>query len=197
MEEEGNRINEKMIVVALRCFIFFGIIVAYSAGVWNLINGYFGKEFHAYMAKHPERPIPPRLLQSGNESSGATEIDAVAISALLESVSRDYSREEEGEHEKLCNMMDQVHRPRTEEEGDGDDDTAAADNSVYIADDADLIISSALNHNPIDETWWSNYWGEKDSLPENRSAGQNDEDQDGNNGFCRPLKPEDEESCSK
>lgn len=177
-----------MIVVALRCFIFFGIIVAYSAGVWNLINGYFGKEFHAYMAKHPERPIPPRLQPGaglGNESSGATEIDAVAISALLESAPCGDFREE---GEKLCKMMDQVQRPRTEEVDDGDDDSAA-DNSVFVAD-GDLIISSALNHNPIDETWWSNYWGEKDFLHENRSAEHNDKDQ----GFC-PLHPTEEESC--
>lgn len=154
-----------MIVVALKGFFFVGTLYFYSAGVWNMINGYFGREFQAYLEKHPPptAPLPPpspppsppsHLLTPEMPIEGVTSTP-VALSHGGELRGCDWSR--------IINFQAAAGVCEVED--------------MDFVDDGGLIGSAALNQKPIDETWWTDYW--RLNPRESRSAGQ----------------PEDEHSC--
>lgn len=162
--EEAQQLGKaKMIVVALRCCFFFAVIMAYSSGVWNLINGYFGREFQAYLAKYPHPPsIPPAVAHPGKiaalatTTTAATTIDA-AIKAAPATCGGDYRMMQDEEHKEV------LFCPR----GEGEESVEIKNDVVESArggggeggvDDDDGDLTRALDHNPIDETWWSDYW---------------------------------------
>lgn len=215
-----------MIIVALRCFFFFGIIVAYSSGVWNLINGYFGKEFHAYLAKHPTAAVPehglPRGLSDVVSSSPKTTIDDVSNVAAIDP-SELAGRPGGCAVSKKAHDILQLHQSMQMNEDDNNNndnnnkwmmdrrgwantcDSAGDDNNIdnrkeAVNDDDDGDLTSALNHNPMDETWRSNYYceikGEPTSTDPNGSRSTNDNGEWSNNWSCseRTSKEEEEEA---
>lgn len=145
----------KMIAVALRCFFFLGAIMFYSTGIWNMINGYFGREFQTYLAQHPpplkSEPTSPVIIKT-------------TIEATIEEM-----REGDGDQRKMkIGMMDSG-GPSNILELTSPPTVAMR---VHTDDDEALIIPSELNQNPIDETWcrWNNYYREN---PEgSRSKGE-------------------------
>lgn len=127
-----------MIAVALRCFFFLGAIVFYSTGIWNMINGYFGKEFQTYLTQHPP-PLPKSL-----------PTIKTTIEAAIENMG-----ENDGTHCKMkLEMMDSCGRYNMLEV------PSPPTVAMRHADDGALIMPSEPNENPIDETWWNNYYRE-------------------------------------
>lgn len=191
-----------MIVVALRGFLFFGIIVAYSSGVWNLINGYFGKQFQEYLVKHPTAAAPEHPLMVALKTQ--TAIDDAGFKARVESTESSTTASFCGvstaeEHRDLLSMqmndkLNNNNKWRETCSPDSDNTfvgnrketvTPATTLDAHAAKDGDL--TSALNHNPIDETWWSNYYREKQQEMVNESGSLERDDDDGewsSNNYC-------------
>ena len=162
-----------MIAVALRCFFFFTVIAAYSSGVWNLINGYFGKEFHAYLQQHPEPP-PATAAEVAVASLEA------AIKAIPETTTGDHQHHVGGGGAGAGGF------PGMEIKKERDDLLSTQDNQMTCtmdllmrssvepnadkaADDGDL--TGALNHKAIDETWWADYFRRREETERELETG--------------------------
>lgn len=200
--------NAKMIVVALRGFLFFGIIVAYSSGVWNLINGYFGKQFQEYLVQHPTAAAPEHPLVVALKTQ---TIDGDGIKASTESstIAASFCGVSKEEHRDLLLSMQMndnlkinnnnkwlmgVGEKRETCSPDSDDDKTLVGNrkettptlDAHAAKDGDL--TSALNHNPIDETWWSNYYREQQEMVNESGSlergGDDDNGEWSSNNYC-------------
>lgn len=210
----------KMIIVALRCFFFFGIIVAYSSGVWNLINGYFGKEFHAYLAKHPTAAVPEHGLPRGLSSPKTTIDDVSNVGAIdpSESAGRPGGCAVSKEPHDLLQLHQSMQMNEDDNINNNDNnnkwmmdrrawaktcDSAGDDNNIdnrkeAVNDDDDGGLTSALNHNPMDETWRSNYYceikGEPTSTDPNGSRSTNDNGEWSNNWSCSERTSKEEEA---
>ncbi|GAB0090486.1 hypothetical protein DMENIID0001_052220 [Sergentomyia squamirostris] len=83
-----------MIAVALRCFLFIGMMFWYTNGIWNLINDYFQQQFKAYLKD--EMKVSNRKLSSetvptlSSSSYSSTVLDRFATeSAKLKAEKHD------------------------------------------------------------------------------------------------------------
>ncbi|XP_055699589.1 uncharacterized protein LOC129799588 [Phlebotomus papatasi] len=71
-----------MIGVAVRYFLFFGIMFWYSNGMWNLINDYFQQRFKAYLAE--EMKVSNRKLSADSAETSSSHSSTVVREHVVE-----------------------------------------------------------------------------------------------------------------
>lgn len=150
-----------MIAVALRSFFFVGIILCYSSGVWNLINGYFGKEFKTYLkqyggAKIHDRPSDGKIADLVAKLSIPPEKQVVTASLGPAPSSTIADRSQHG----IMDTKDSVSVQQLSSSSLDDiiEHDVRALNSELLSQP--LVDERPVqgSNNPIDETWLNNYW---------------------------------------
>lgn len=76
--------NYKMLIVLFRSVIIVGLIMAYSVGVWQFINDYFGHEFKVYLDREIKNDPYIKLIKNGTDGF----CDAVTIEDVFKFIGR-------------------------------------------------------------------------------------------------------------
>lgn len=79
-----------MLIVLFRSVVIVGLIMAYSVGVWQFINDYFGNEFKVYLERELKNDPYLKLTKNGTEITSFEFCDAVTMEDVFKFIGRGF-----------------------------------------------------------------------------------------------------------